>query len=313
LLVALIIAGGVAAFLLTRPHNKTVPPVIGDSLNTARTILQNDGFRVSPVYESSSKASGTVIGEIPNGGSKAKAGSTVSLAVSTGPGTASVPAVVGLPLAQAKRQIVQAGLRVGRIVRQHSSTYATGLVMDTNPAAAQSPLKGTAVTLFVSSGPANVNVPDVTGESEEQAKSTLQASGFTVITTPQTTSTTPAGHVISQSPRGNTQVPPGSKVDLVIAKAPLTVSVPDVKGQTAAAATSALRSAGFNVAQRTKDVSSQAKNGIVLRQTPDGGASRKKGSTVTIVVGKYTAPTPISTTPTTPTTPTTTPTTPATP
>jgi serine/threonine-protein kinase len=240
-----------------------------------------------------------------------KAGSTISLAVSTGPGTASVPPVIGLSLRQARRAIIQAGLTVGRIVYQHSNIYANGLVSDTNPAAAQMPAKGSPVTVFVSSGPANVNVPDVTGDSESQAKSTLEAAGFKVTPTPQTSTTTPVGHVISQIPGGNTPAPPGSTVNIVIAKASTTASVPNVKGQSAAAATQALRSAGFTVAQTTKNVTNQSKNGIVLRQTPKSGASAKKGSTVTIVVGKYTAPTsttPTTTTPTT-TTPTTTPTT----
>jgi serine/threonine-protein kinase len=302
---------GIAAYVLTRPHDKTVPAVIGDSLNTARTIIKNDGFGVSTVDESNTKPPGIVIGEIPNGGSKVKAGSTISLAVSTGPGTASVPPVIGLSLRQARRAIIQAGLTVGRIVYQHSNIYANGLVSDTNPAAAQMPAKGSPVTVFVSSGPANVNVPDVTGDSESQAKSTLEAAGFKVTPTPQTSTTTPVGHVISQIPGGNTPAPPGSTVNIVIAKASTTASVPNVKGQSAAAATQALRSAGFTVAQTTKNVTNQSKNGIVLRQTPKSGASAKKGSTVTIVVGKYTAPTsttPTTTTPTT-TTPTTTPTT----
>jgi serine/threonine-protein kinase len=162
--------------------------------------------------------------------------------------------------------------------------------------------------LFVSTGPAKVTVPDVTGETEAQAKSDLHNAGFQVSVAPQTSSTATAGSVISQAPAGNSQVLPGSNVTIVVAKAPTTATVPNVKGQTASAATSSLRAAGFTVSQTTKQVFHQSKNGIVLSQSPGGGTTAKKGSAVAITVGQYTAPpstTPTTTTPTT-TTPTTT-------
>jgi serine/threonine-protein kinase len=145
-----------------------------------------------------------------------------------------------------------------------------------------------------------VTVPDVTGESEAQAKSDLHGQGFEVSTTTQTSTSTPAGDVISQTPAGNSQAPTGSTVTIVVAKAPTTASVPDVRGDTAAAANSALQAAGFKVTQASKPVTRQSKNGIVLRQSPAGGSTVKKGSTVTITVGQYTAPP--QTTPTTGTT-----------
>ena len=88
------------------------------------------------------------------------------------------------------------------------------------------------------------------------------------------TSSTTAGNVVSQSPGGGTLAVPGSTVDLVIAKAPpATAKVPDVTGKTGADAASALRSAGFNVDQTTKKVTDQSKSGLVLSQSPGGGAS----------------------------------------
>jgi serine/threonine-protein kinase len=296
-LALLLVGAGVAAYLLTRHTKVTVPAVVGWQLNNARTVLQDRGFSVGVLSVSGAKPAQTVIGENPPGGTQANKGSTVTLTVSSGPGNTTVPPVVGLPLAQAESQIRSQQLEVGRIAQQPSSQYAAGVVINTDPTAGQSPPVGTRVTLFVSTGPAKVTVPDVTGESEGQAKSDLHNAGFQAATTTQTSTTATAGNVITQTPSGGLQAVPGSTVTIVVAQAPTTASVPNVREQTAAAATSALQAAGFKVAQTTKSVIHQQRNGIVLSQSPGGGATAMKGSTVTITVGKYTAPTP--TTPTT--------------
>jgi serine/threonine-protein kinase len=163
------------------------------------------------------------------------------------------------------------------------------------------------VALYISSGKPMVTVPNVVGQSESAAKSQLTNAGFVVTTTSQTTTTAPDGNVIDQSPVANTRAASGSTVNLVIARAPTTAQVPDVTGATARGAANQLRAAGFKVTQQTKPVTRQNKDGIVVGQQPKAGSTANKGSTVTIIVGQFTAPP--TTTPTTPTTPTTTPTT----
>ena len=310
LIVALLIAGGaVAAYLLTRPTPKvTVPNVVGEQLGTASGVLQNAGFTVGVIDVTSLRPSGTVIREDPPGGTKAPKGSKVTLTVSSGPGSAVLPGVIGDPLAQAEATIRAAHFKVGRVSRQSSGTYASGQVISTDPPAGSSLPVGTKIDLFVSSGPPKVAVPDVTGEAEAQARSTLTGAGFTVHVTPQTTSSAAAGTVLSESPAGGTQVPQGSTVMIAVAKAPSTVTVPNVHGQTAADATRTLKHAGFQVAQQQKDVTNKSQNGIVLSESPRHGTTAKKGSTVTITVGHYAAGKPPTST--TPTTTSTTPTTP---
>jgi eukaryotic-like serine/threonine-protein kinase len=306
LLALLLVAGGVAAYLATRPAQRVVPPVTGEQLNNARTVLQDAGFSVSVLYVTSSQPSQTVIGENPPGSSKADQGSTVTLTVSSGPGSVNVPTLLGDPVVQARRVLAKQGLKVGGILRESSAQIPAGDVIDTNPAAGQSVPTGSAVTLIVSSGKAKVAVPDVTSQPQAQAKATLEGAGFQVKTTTQTSTTVTAGDVISQTPAGNSQAAPGSTVNLVIAQAPTTASVPNVNGQTAAAATSALQAAGFKVIQGTRNVTRQSNNGIVVSQSPKPGTTAKKGSTVTIVVGHYPSPTPTTPTNTTTTPPTTT-------
>jgi beta-lactam-binding protein with PASTA domain/predicted Ser/Thr protein kinase len=311
LLLALLLAGGgVAAYLLTRQSRVVVPNVVGEQLGTASTVLQNAGFTVGVLNLTSSQPSGTVIREDPPGATEAKNGSKVTLSVSSGPGTSVIPGVLGDPLAQAKSTITAAHLAIGRVTRQPSTLYTAGQVISTDPPAGATLPVGTKVDVFVSSGSPKVVVPDVMTDTQGQAKAALTSAGFSVNVTPQTSSTATAGTVISQSPAGGSQQAQGSTVTIVVAKAPTTTKVPNVHGQPAASATSALQQAGFKVAQQPKNVTDPSQNGIVLIEDPHHGTTAKKGSTVTITVGQYVAST---TTPTTSTPTTSTPTTPTTP
>jgi serine/threonine-protein kinase len=268
---------------------------------------------VNITQQPSNQPVGIVINEIPTGGSKADKGSTVGLTVSSGPSNVTVPLVVGETLPQATAAIHKAHLAVGRVISQASSSQPAGQVTATDPTADTTVPAGDKVALFVSSGPTKAQVPDVTGESEGQAKSDLHNAGLNASVTQQPTNDpSQVGNVISQSPQGGTALAQGSTVSIVIGQTPTTAPVPDVTGKTAAAATSSLQQAGFTVSQSTKKVTNQNQNGIVLSENPTGGTSAKKGSAVTIVVGHFTAAT--RTTPTTPTTRTTstTPTTPTT-
>jgi eukaryotic-like serine/threonine-protein kinase len=305
LLVLLLAGGGVTAYLLLRPEKVVVPAVVGEDLNTARTQLQNAGFTVGPpIQVTSQQKAGVVISQDPQGATKAKDGSSVSLTVSSGPGSVAVPTVVGETEAQARSSIEIANLTVGKVVHEANTQFASGRVIDTSPSAGTSVTVGSAVTLIVSSGPPSVQVPDVTSEDAGQAKATLQSRGFNVTTTSQVSSTATPNTVLTQDPVGGKSAPSGSTVALVVAKAPPTVAVPNVVGKTTGAANAALGAAGFPATQQQQTVTDKTQNNIVLSQNPAPSAQEKKGTTVTIVVGHYVAPTTPTTTTTT-TTPTT--------
>ena len=279
--------------------------MVGEPFTAAQSQLQGKGFTVSQLQVTNAKPSGTVIAQNPLEGDKAKEGSNVSLTVSSGPGNTTVPTVVGETLQQAKSSIQIANLKVGKIVHQTSTQYAKGQVTDTSPTAGQQPPVGTHVTIFVSSGPPSVQVPDVTTEDLGQAKSTLQSRGFNVNTVEQTSSTAAPGTVLSQDPAGGKSAASGATVTLVVAKAPLTVAIPDVVGKTRGAAEATLGASGFPATVQPQTVNNQTQNNVVLSQNPAASTQAKKNTTVTIVVGKYVAPTPTTTTTTTtPSTPT---------
>jgi beta-lactam-binding protein with PASTA domain len=300
LVVLLLAGGGVAAYLLTRPTNASVPDVVLEQLSVARQRILNAGFDLSLIYQTDKHPSGIVIDQSPLGGTSERQGSTVTLTISQGPGDGTVPAVQGLQLAVAEADIRKSKLKVGRVVPQSSTIYADGEVISTSPAAGITTGVGTAVVITVSTGPAKVAIPDVTGQSQSSAKATLRAAGFSnVTTTDQTSTTVKAGNVISMTPTAGTKVVTSTAITLVIAKAQPIVKVPDVKGKTGTAAESTLSAAGFSVVETIQTVTDQAKNGIVLKQTPAAGKTENKGTTITLVIGQYVPTTTTSTTTTT--------------
>jgi len=98
------------------------------------------------------------------------------------------------------------------------------------------------------------------------------------------------GTVLRQDPGSGKQVDKGSTVKLVVAKAPPAVDVPDVVDQSEDDARQALRDAGFEVRVRRETVDTLDQDGTVIDQDPAGGEQLKKGSRVTLVVGRFEPP-----------------------
>jgi beta-lactam-binding protein with PASTA domain/tRNA A-37 threonylcarbamoyl transferase component Bud32 len=207
------------------------------------------------------------------------------LALSSGGKTDAVPSVVGLSQAKAEAAVARAGLQ-SRAVPQASSTVPKGDVISTNPPFGNKVPANSVVTLYVSSGPNLVKVPNVVGQQQGNAQNTLQNAGFSVIVNTDQNSSKPAGTVVSESPPGGTQVAPNSKVTIAVSGGG--VQVPNVVGDPQATATSILKGAGFNVQVNPAPGPASATVGNVFQQQPSSG-TLPQGSTVTIYVATASA------------------------
>src|ERR687888_1533367 len=286
-LALLLVAGAVVAgaLLLSGGKKVTVPTVVGADQANAEAKLRQEGFKTDATPKTSERPKGEVIGQDPAGGERAEKGSTVDLTVSAGPAQVRVPQLVGLTLKSAQGRLTRAGLKSS--VREESSdTVPKGRVVSASPQEGQQVDKGSSVSLVVSTGPEQVAVPDETGKSFDEASSDLQAAGFKVTRKDQENTDKDPGTVLGQTPKGGSQAAKGSVVALTVAKAPATVEVPDVTGEDQGDAIARLSAEGFEIQRQEKDVDSPEGDGVVIEQDPPGGKA-KKGSTVTIVVGKF--------------------------
>ncbi|MGH3320266.1 MAG: Stk1 family PASTA domain-containing Ser/Thr kinase [Streptosporangiaceae bacterium] len=195
----------------------------------------------------------------------------------------SVPNVVGKTRGAAQQQMTDAGLDP-RTVFRNSKQVDQNHVIRTDPAAGTEVGKNSAVTMFVSKGVAQVQVPsDLVGQSKDDAAAKVEGSGLQVGNISEKASTEPADQVIATSPAGGESVPPGSAVDLVVSTG--ATKVPSVVGKGSDDAYGILKDAGFDVATR-KQIDTDHEAGTVIYQNPDAGTPVQPGSTVTITVAK---------------------------
>ncbi|MHB9862446.1 Stk1 family PASTA domain-containing Ser/Thr kinase [Streptomyces sp. YIM S03343] len=163
------------------PETVKVPDLAGYPLDKARTVLKQSGLVPGMVTREFDEdmTRGFVIGTVPASGIERHTGSAIALTVSKG-SPIDVPDVTGEDLDQAQSDLTDAGLKVKVATEQINSEVDAGQVARQTPADGTQAAKGDTVTLTISKGPVMVEVPDVTGDSVDDAKQTLKDAGFKV-------------------------------------------------------------------------------------------------------------------------------------
>jgi eukaryotic-like serine/threonine-protein kinase len=231
-----------------------------------------------------------------------------------------VPNVEGQPLADAQRILSAAGFKVGdanSITLEENEQIAKNSVIRTDPAAGSRVPQDTTINLVVSSGPDQIAMPSMIGQTEAVAKANLEGPpyGFSVTVTREQTSTVAEGLVVRTNPPAQTLVNKGGAVTIVVSAGAPAVAVPNVVGSAEPQARAAL--AQFDVSAVLQDLAAGDPNdGKVTAQSVAAGQQLPAGSKITITVGRAAAAAATTTTqaPTTTTTiaPTTTTTAPTT-
>ena len=208
----------------------------------------------------------------------------LALALTRGGGDmVAVPDVAGFDATAASKAITDVGLKPTQRT-QASDTVQLGVVIGTQPEAGSQVAKDSTVTILVSSGPAEVTVPDVVGKAVEDAQAALEQAGFDV-TVEQVDSDKEIGTVVRQAPKAGSQAGSGDTITLYVSKGVTKVTVPDVTGSDISTARSEITAAGLKVGAVTEDDgSSGLAAGTVTGQDPSGGASVAKGSSVDLII-----------------------------
>jgi beta-lactam-binding protein with PASTA domain len=265
------------------PDKAEVPRVTGQQLVQARADLERAGFEVAETRVRSRQPLDQVIDQDPNAGEDADEGSTVTLEVSNGPGTVRVPSVAKLPQEQAIDDLQDVDLRV-TTEPQSSDEVEEGFAIRTVPRAGEEVERDTRVTLFVSTGPEQVSVPNVIGLSSDSAQARLDAEGFGVAVQEQEAEE-PEGEVIGQSPGGGAQVDIGTTVTITVSTGIQQVGVPNVVGLSPRDAEGQIRSVGLTAVRSERSVTDPDQDGVVIEQRPGAGVELDEGGQVVIIVG----------------------------
>jgi serine/threonine-protein kinase len=198
------------------PGTVLVPPVANLRQGQAIKDLEDAGLKVTVDTEPSDKVKKDfAVRTVPPEGEEVTKGTRVRLLVSSGPEQVAVPDVTGLSRESAEARLRDDGFAVA--VAQQESDAPEGDVISQSPSAGTEMTRGETVTITVSTGRPQVDVPDVIGMSERSARSTLRSAGLEPVTQERTV-TDPAqdGVVVEQRPGSGTQVDPGRQVVIVI-------------------------------------------------------------------------------------------------
>lgn len=198
------------------PETVRVPDLTGLALFKAREVLKGDGLSAGMVTREFSQdvTKGFVISSDPGAGTERHAGSAIALTVSKG-SPVEVADVTGASVADATSELEQAGLKVKIASQQVNSEFDQGQVAEQSPKAGSQVAGGDTVTLTISKGPEMVSVPDVVGDSVDDAKTKLEAAGFKVNEDRGLLGLF-GDHVKSQSVDGGKTAPKGSTITIVI-------------------------------------------------------------------------------------------------
>lgn len=199
-----------------------------------------------------------------------------------------VPNVIGLPWADAARQLQQVGFMAQRGEQRFHNAAPRGTVVEQTPAPGASQGAGSLVTLVLSAGERTAPVPGVIGMSREQAISSLEAAGFTVGMVSERPSNEPAGAVIDSRPRPGAQTRIPSPVSLIVSAGPTVVIVPDVVGRPLDDAKLLLQQLGLVVGDVTWGSGGAAITdaaAVVVFQSPPAGSQTVARSRVNLSLG----------------------------
>lgn len=220
LLFAISLGGTMGVLSLTNPPEVEMPKVIGMTKDEAQKAIEDAKLKFEVEKEEYSKdvEEGRVISQDPTymeRFNKVKQGSTVKVVISKGQEKTKVPKVIGMKQDEAVKALEDAKLKV-EVVEEPSKKVQEGYVISQETDAETETFAGETVKIHVSTGVEKATVPDVIGNSEADAKKSLEALGFVVATTTAEDSSKATGVVLKQSIDSGKTVEKGTSITITV-------------------------------------------------------------------------------------------------
>ena len=195
-----------------------------------------------------------------------------------------VPDVTGKQLTLARQILEDQHLRV-TVAETFDASVPVGVVVSQTPEAGSTVKEERTITIYVSKGGEEMEMPNLRGLKQSEAIDRLQQMGLRLGSAYETFSDEDAGTVISQDPRSGTRISKGQSVDITVSKGQKIkkVSVPNVKGVPSDRAHTMIEGSGLKVGSVSEEASTQAA-GTVVSQSPAAGVEADSGSAVSLVI-----------------------------
>ena len=292
-LIALLLIGG-SVWALTRgaaePESIAVPNVVGLTQAEAKAQIEQAGFtwELNPdKVTSDTVAEGSVASTDPAAGTQAEKGATVRVTISSGPDSVTLPDnLVGMSPDDARKAIEALGLKWELdSSKVASDTVPEGKVAQTNPSPGSKVKAGQTIRAYLSSGSDQVDVPDLSGMTQDQARSTLKSVGLELGNVTSVDSEKEKDRIVEQDPATGTKVKKGTTVGVSVSNGKAAqVEIPTVVGTGRDDAEAQLKALGLTVI--VEEVAGNQPAGQVLSVEPGEGSKVEKNSTVKLKVSK---------------------------
>ncbi|WP_082096841.1 Stk1 family PASTA domain-containing Ser/Thr kinase [Demequina gelatinilytica] len=196
--------------------------------------------------------------------------------------TVNIPDLEGMTRDEAQAELDERGL-LASFDTEPSDTIDVDLVTRTDPEVGRDVEEGSTVTVYLSTGPDVVAVPDVRGMAKEDAIQELEDWGLRVVATDTENDAAFAADFATRTdPAAGEEVGANSTVTLYLSSGK--VELPDLTGKTISEARKILGDLNLVADESTEETTDKAE-GTVLRQDP-GASVVERGSTVSLVVAE---------------------------
>ena len=269
-----------------------VPDLTGKTYEEAEAELKELGLEIARGEDISSQdiEEGRVVSQMPVKDTNVKKGKTITVRLSSGPGEIEVPDLTNMTYDQAKAALEALGLKIINGGETFSDTIERGKIASQSPKAQEKAKNGEAVTVYISAGPEETDglVPNLVGSaytSREAIDAILAEFDFVLGDVTEEESDEAPGTIISQNPVGGSTAEKGSYVNIVIAKARTTVTVPSLISYSVDDARTLLANLGLSLEVNYVD-SATGTPGQIIGQSPGSGTAVAPGTVIYVDVIK---------------------------
>ncbi len=198
-----------------------------------------------------------------------------------------VPELRGKTVAEAEEALKDTGIGLKKVAEEASDEYAKGQIMRQSVSAGEKVEKHTTIEYTLSTGSAQLTVPNVVGQPQADAEAALRDMGLETNVQQDYSADVAIGSVISVSPDVGTSVNVGDTVTLTVSKgaSDVEVTVPSVRGISEEDAKATLENLGLVVTVET-GTSNSVGEGEVYEQSISSGTKVGSGTSITIMVNR---------------------------
>lgn len=216
-------------------------------------------------------------------------GGTLAFLNLTNPEEVELPNLVGMSKEEAQKEAENLKLKFEIKEEEFNKEVPEGFIISQDPKYIEkyNVKEGSTITVVVSKGQEKTKVPNVKGKSQEEALQLLEEANLKAEIIEETSKTVKEGYVISQETEPEEEAFAGDTVKIHVSKGTgiKQVNVVSVIGQNEANAKTTLTGLGLKVNVAYEEDTSKA-DGIVLKQSLEGGKTVNEGTTITITVNK---------------------------